>query len=366
MREDVLTGIMDAPIAPRPWSPLFSALNTLVGDTRSMIKFTRVDDPAHALIRTSADDDADGVADLYRQIYQFKDPIRYNALERCRLYSYEDLIERPALTSSDYYRELCEPLGMTHAFFAYLGRFDGVDAWFNGARNRAFTNADWQAVGQTLPFISKAAEYYCRLERHRAQSALFATALGQVGVGAIILNSAGRIIRMNDEAERLVERAGLRSRVPGHLHLPLRASRALAEMLASVRAGREAGPTFFTLDGAHEQPLLMVMRQLRPTLDHGHAVVIYLRGTKTVRTESVLGALVALHDLTVSEARVAMLLAIGQSLEAIAKELNLTISTVRTYCKRIFSKTGAKRQAELATLLANSLTLAELSSATHG
>lgn len=360
MREDVLAGIMEAPIAPRPWLPLFQALNTLVGDTRSMIKFTRADSPAHALIRTSADEDADGIAELYRQIYQFKDPIRYAGLHQCRLYSYEDLIERPALTSSDYYRELCEPLGMTHAFFAYLGRFDGVDTWFNGARSRAFSNADWQAIGAVLPFISRAAEYYCRIERYRTQSTLFAGALGQVGIGAVILDSEGRIVRMNREAERLMAREGLRSRAPDRLNLPARASHALAAMLTALRAGKEAAPAFLRLERADAQPLFMVLRQLRSSLSHSHAVMLYLRGANFGR-EDLLGAIMAFHDLTASEARLALLLAAGLPLDDAATELGLTISTARTYCKRILLKTGTKRQAELVALLANSLLLAELS-----
>jgi DNA-binding CsgD family transcriptional regulator len=58
-----------------------------------------------------------------------------------------------------------------------------------------------------------------------------------------------------------------------------------------------------------------------------------------------------LFDLTPGEARVARELASGASLEAVAIKLGLKLETVRTYLKRIFQKTGTRRQAELTRML---------------
>lgn len=370
MRDDILTGILDAPIAPRPWEPLFAALDTLVSDTRTMLKFARVDAPGNVVIRTSTDDDTDGIVELYRQVYRFKDPVRYDGLRQCRLYSFEDLIDRDRLVASDYYREWCEPLGLTHAFFAYLGRFDGVDAWFKGSRNRAFDNKDWQALSEVLPLISKAANYYVRMERYQMQSSLFASSLGHAGIGAIILNGQGHVVQMNHEAERLAVQEGWlpgnwRGCAQNRLHLTPSISRTLSAMLTDIRADKGSQPAFLRLDGAHERPLLLVIRPLHTAFDHGHGAVLYIRQGHWTAHDGVLSALMAFHDLTASEARLAMLLSTGMSLDDVAEQLGLTISTARTYCKRIFTKTGTTRQGELVALIANSISLAELAQPTN-
>ncbi len=53
------------------------------------------------------------------------------------------------------------------------------------------------------------------------------------------------------------------------------------------------------------------------------------------------------YDLTCSEALLAHKLALGKSLEVASHEMGITLSSSRTYLKRVFSKTGTNRQAEL-------------------
>ena len=58
-----------------------------------------------------------------------------------------------------------------------------------------------------------------------------------------------------------------------------------------------------------------------------------------------------LFDLTSSESRLAAEIASGATLDMAAENLGLTVSTVRTYLKQIFSKTDTSRQAELVRLI---------------
>ena len=57
------------------------------------------------------------------------------------------------------------------------------------------------------------------------------------------------------------------------------------------------------------------------------------------------------YGLTNSEAAVALHIADGQGIKAIADELSLSTATVKTHLQRVFSKTGTHRQAELVRLL---------------
>jgi DNA-binding CsgD family transcriptional regulator len=63
------------------------------------------------------------------------------------------------------------------------------------------------------------------------------------------------------------------------------------------------------------------------------------------------------YDLTSSEVRICALLANNESVESISEILGISPNTARTHIKRIFSKTGAVRQAELVKLMMNTATL---------
>jgi DNA-binding CsgD family transcriptional regulator len=56
-------------------------------------------------------------------------------------------------------------------------------------------------------------------------------------------------------------------------------------------------------------------------------------------------------SLTPAETRLAIALFKGQSVEAYAKEVGISINTARWYVKQIYAKTGVKRQTDLIRLL---------------
>jgi len=61
----------------------------------------------------------------------------------------------------------------------------------------------------------------------------------------------------------------------------------------------------------------------------------------------------SLFDFTASEARVARGLAGGKSIEEIAADGDVALSTVRTQLRHVMEKTGCTRQAEVVALMAN-------------
>lgn len=58
-----------------------------------------------------------------------------------------------------------------------------------------------------------------------------------------------------------------------------------------------------------------------------------------------------LFDLTVAEAKLAQLLACGDSVEEVALKLNIKMTTARTQLAAVFSKTETRRQAKLVAIL---------------
>jgi DNA-binding CsgD family transcriptional regulator len=66
--------------------------------------------------------------------------------------------------------------------------------------------------------------------------------------------------------------------------------------------------------------------------------------------------LIEAFDLTPAEAKVAALVGCGATLDDAAKQLGVTISTVRNHLKAVFLKTATHRQSELAILTSRFLT----------
>ena len=61
-----------------------------------------------------------------------------------------------------------------------------------------------------------------------------------------------------------------------------------------------------------------------------------------------------LFGLTPAEARLCIALVKGKSVEEYAREAGISSNTARTHVKRIYSKTGVRRQSELVRLLLKS------------
>jgi DNA-binding CsgD family transcriptional regulator len=71
----------------------------------------------------------------------------------------------------------------------------------------------------------------------------------------------------------------------------------------------------------------------------------------TMQPAAKVSRLVAVFGLTASEACVAAAVAAGRSLEDIAAEREVSVQTVRTQLKQVFSKTGTSRQSALTALI---------------
>lgn len=84
--------------------------------------------------------------------------------------------------------------------------------------------------------------------------------------------------------------------------------------------------------------------------DSGSLVMLFLTDPEKPPRIST-DVLATIFSLTESESKLAAKIAAGATPDEAAAALDLTVSTVRTYLKQIFSKTGTSRQAELVKLI---------------
>ena len=89
--------------------------------------------------------------------------------------------------------------------------------------------------------------------------------------------------------------------------------------------------------------------QTRGAMGSGHcAVFVAQRGEHQPMAIEILRTM---FDLTVSEARVATLIAGGDGPQAIAQSLGNSVNTVRSHLQHVFAKTGAADQTALGALV---------------
>lgn len=216
------------------------------------------------------------------------------------------------------------------------------------------------------PVESKHVERLNALRPHLARSALVSSRLGlqrakgatetltALKLPAILVDDAGRLVESND----LVEGLGDCVRIGAHDRIGLvdpRANEMLTAAIAGIETSPNAAPSTFPVRDSSGQAVAVlhvmpVRRSAHDIFARSYALLL-LTPVASDRAPSV-DLMRSLFDLTVSEARVARGLAQGRSLEEIAVDGAVAITTVRSQLRRVLEKTGCTRQAEVTALLA--------------
>lgn len=120
----------------------------------------------------------------------------------------------------------------------------------------------------------------------------------------------------------------------------------LQAALSDAVSSKKALPSVLTFDAGEGVPKTVV---ILPMPD-GQPRALMVFGPRDEEDGALSELVLESFGLTLAERRLALLLLSGKSLKVAANEANLTISTARSYLKRIFAKTGINRQSQLMSL----------------
>jgi DNA-binding CsgD family transcriptional regulator len=194
---------------------------------------------------------------------------------------------------------------------------------------------------------------------HECDGATIECLLQQLPQAVILVDSKGTVGGLNERATAIVTQADgliihhgvLRCRHPddtGALHrLLVDADRRIASCAA------ESGRGLRIRRPVGRRPLTALINALRDknTLRNAGAVIAVLVNDPEHAPAFDTQMLRDWYDLTPAEARVAMLLASGLSVDEIVERLGIGANTARTHLKNIFAKTDTRRQGDLIRLL---------------
>ncbi len=196
-----------------------------------------------------------------------------------------------------------------------------------------------------------------RLQKHtqnlHTKAELGARAIDALALSMLIVDGTGVILHLNIGAERL-----LNSRTSGLICKDSRLSAAhpvnkhrLAALTADATGYPAVGGAMFLSGDETRQVFVTPLPAASPfTRDWQMplALVLVMDAGKNLSTLHIQGQL---YGLSPAELRIASALLAGKSPEEYAQEAGVTLNTVRSQLKNLFSKTGTHRQSELVAVL---------------
>jgi DNA-binding CsgD family transcriptional regulator len=358
--DELIRLIYSGPLETRPWLSFLQEMRRRLQSFHANIAFHRKAQPL-GQVESIFDTDGDGLLlkELYENKYAAFDTVPYQDLQPGRIYQHDDLF-----TDKDiFYHEYLVAAGLEQLAILPIHEPGGTRAWLTfGRRSKPYSVRDCDAILALSSHLTVALQLFAAIKNAGTERDIYKEAFGSFAIGAILIDQSGHVGRIDAVADRILASNPELMVQDGRLRLGERRSNTELQQLVDTAINDHLSvpmPIFSRAmrlsDHGH---LSLLIRSIAPGASSTHekstAAVIYL---SDVRMENTAPAhkLMALFQLSASEAALAMQLAKGRTLAEAALVLNLSEQTARTYSKHIFAKTGTHRQAELVRLILTSV-----------
>ena len=271
----------------------------------------------------------------------------------------EQLVPEHELVRSRFYTEWLRPQDLHHRLCAVLSREDVTAVFLEVLRPREFVEFEQHAVERCrvlLPHLQRALVMRRRLADLEIERDAALRALDQLPWGVVFVDEHRNRLAANRHAEEiLIAGDGLTAR-GNVLRADLADETARLERLlnsALDRTGKQRSGAGGTLSitrpsGAHPLSVAVVPLHIdMETLGERGRIAAIFFTDPDFPFDSHEQHLRELYALTAGEARLTSWLLQGKSVEESAAAMGITINTARTRLKRIYNKTGVRRQPEL-------------------
>jgi DNA-binding CsgD family transcriptional regulator len=272
-------------------------------------------------------------------------------------------ISLPELPRSDFYHDIIRPMNGHHAafFFSPLTQQTvGSCVICRPPQMGDYDLPELECMRLLAPHIESALRLRQRLAQAEAEVRQSLHVLNHMDLGVVLLERSGLPHFVNRYAETLLqERDGLVCDRTGISAATAGATRQLRQLIAiAAQPEKYAGAQSLRLclpRPSMRRPLVIrvmpLSRAAAETFGSAAAEIIVFIHDPHRAGHSDEPILMAAFGLTEREADVAALLAQGCDLAMIAEVLSISIGTVRSHLKHVFSKTGTSRQGELIRLV---------------
>ena len=281
----------------------------------------------------------------------------------------QELVTDRELLDSTWYREFLSRMDIFHiiagmVFWMNHGEYPVTNiAFFRGIDAPSFGEEQRRLLRLLVPHISRSLGVMMKLRDAEFRVAASLQALNEIRHGILLLDQQGRVCFANSAAENILRREdGLKmSPATGSLSTDDPDARAALEHALHANV-----PTL-DIETSHFSRVIPVRRtsgaasyavqvsylpENNPWRAGGslpRAIVFIKDGSVTTRPDPAF--LQQVYGLTQAEARAALALCDGDSLEAVAAQLNVKLNTLKTHLKSIYAKTSVDNRAALTKLM---------------
>jgi DNA-binding CsgD family transcriptional regulator len=269
----------------------------------------------------------------------------------------EELCPRPLLERSEFYNDYLLRLGGVYSIGAVIKLEENRAPTITGLRGRRksqFGEPEREVARFLLPHLTRAWTIQERLHLLSAGESVLDT----LPLGVVFLAAGGSAVYWNRAAEDmfrandgLLLRNGVLSAADRSANTQLR--KAIHHALSP---GRTPGPAAVPVPRAslrREYQILAAPLRARFQQFAGMPIpmAVALMTDPERQRPATVDLLIQMYQLTPREAALGGKLSEGKSVKQAAEELSISYETARTHLRRIFSKTGTSRQAELLVLI---------------
>jgi DNA-binding CsgD family transcriptional regulator len=357
---ELLAILYAAPLEPQKWQAFLDHLSSLTNISSGYLVGTHPVDGNTVLAGGGLNFDPE-VFELYNEHFGANDPYRAPLVAKPRvgLIHGEELVSHAALLRSELYNEVLSRYDLEHMNLLCCSYKDGeadlLSLWRGPKQGRLDVPAE-HLLEALVPHIQTAMMLRKKLADCDATRIFSETALDVMSIAAFLVDGKARVRHMNQLALNHLEGAGCVRLNKGRLVAidhEASSSGCLEQMIAQA-----ASTQSHSLDRAPGGSLKLsqfnvtvvpLPEQNQVVGPESYALVFVTDTRQPARSRS--AVMQQLYRLTPSEARVADRLLDGLDVRETADHLGITAETCRFHLKRIFAKTGTRRQAELIRLM---------------
>jgi DNA-binding CsgD family transcriptional regulator/PAS domain-containing protein len=361
----IIGSIYDASTAPTLWPKVMKEISALVTFTQYQLLVVDLSKSEIAYGAGSMSPEAKESLPDYHSINPLPKRSAHREHTGSILRSTEVWPEEEMVRSA-FYNEYMHRHDMHHLLNLSLFREESLLVPLVLMRPKSTANFGEQEVrlmACLMPHLQRAIKINRAMSGFETEQAIFSNILDRLPQGVVVIGESGRATFVNRAASLILDqRDGLTLNKQGQLeaadssetnHLRRSVRTALDPKSdnglhrgGAIQITRPSGlrPISALITSLHEQVSLHDLKK--------PAALIFLSDPER-HTETTERVLRKLYDLTPAEARLTAILTQGKGVIDACAELEVTSNTARTHLKRVFQKTGARRQSDLVKIVMN-------------
>lgn len=297
---------------------------------------------------------------LYNEYYHSKNVWVLNSRDLMtpgRVVTSHEVCPDSEVLRTEYYADFLRPQDIFHNIGATLlceGSMAALLTVLRPYRGSHFEREQVGLVQALTPHLQRTLQIHHRLRLSGIRSRASNEALDRVHVGVLVVDSSGVAEPLNVAAQRILSEGDFRLACGSIEVAKANEQRALRSLIADAvspaNTTRPKGGMMLITRKSLRHPLEVLVTPLRCGYGifgerHRAALVFIVDPEREPDVSEDL--LRRTWQLSQAETKVAKLLASGKDIKEIADELHISLNTARSHLKRVLSKTGSRRQAEV-------------------